>query len=102
MANTIELMHPSAHWSPQPKRQIDRLSRSYTAHGRKSPYPPELPLPMGRSGPPSNAWCLGPMRAHNPNDTWIGSTVFAQMTADCPYTLTWFARIPFKIRGAYC
>jgi len=26
LANTIELVHPSAHWSAQPKRQIDRFS----------------------------------------------------------------------------
>jgi len=25
-------------------------------------------------------------RAHNPNGTSIGSAVFAQMTAECPYT----------------
>jgi len=27
LANTIELVHPSAHPSPQPKRQMDRFSR---------------------------------------------------------------------------
>jgi len=27
------------------------------------------------------------MRAHNLNGTSIGSAVFAQMTAECPYTL---------------
>jgi len=37
------------------------------------------------------------MRAHNPNGTSIGSAVFAQMTADCPYTLQWFACFPLKI-----
>ena len=51
----------------------------------------------GGSGPPSNTWCLGSMRAHNPNGTSISSAVITQMTADCPYTLQWFARIPFNI-----
>ena len=30
--------HPSAHWSPQSKRQMDRLSRFRTAYGRKCLY----------------------------------------------------------------
>jgi len=38
LANTIELVLPSAHPSPQPKRQVDQLSRFCTAHGRKSLY----------------------------------------------------------------
>jgi len=38
LANTIELVLPSAHSSPQPERQIDRFSRICTAHGRKSLY----------------------------------------------------------------
>ena len=38
LANTIELVLPSAHPSPQPKWQIDRFSRFCTAHGRKSLY----------------------------------------------------------------
>ena len=35
-ANTTELVIPSAHPSPQPKRQIDRFSHFCTAHGRLS------------------------------------------------------------------
>ena len=38
LANTIELVHSSAHLSPQPKRQVDRFSRFYTADDRKSSY----------------------------------------------------------------
>ena len=38
LANTIELVLPSAHLSPQPKRQIDRFSRFCIAHSRKSLY----------------------------------------------------------------
>jgi len=39
LANSIELALPSAHPSPQPKRQIDRFSRFCTDHG---PYRPTL------------------------------------------------------------
>jgi len=35
LANTIELVHPSAHSRPQSKRQMDRFSRFCTAYGRK-------------------------------------------------------------------
>ena len=38
LANTIELVHPSAHSSPQPKRQMDRFSRFCTAYGTKCLY----------------------------------------------------------------
>jgi len=54
-ANTIEPVLPSAHPSPQSKRQIEPFSRSCTVHGRKSLYlqvtmgflPPKLPLATG-------------------------------------------------------
>jgi len=77
LVNTIELVHPSAQWSPQPKRQIDRLSRSCTADGRVCLYftmgaPMHRNCPgTGGSGPLSNAWCLRPMWAHNPNGTLV-------------------------------
>jgi len=45
-------------------------------------------------GLPSNIWFLGPIRAHNPNGILIGSAVFAEMTAECPYTLEWDAPFP--------
>jgi len=51
LANTIELVHPSANLSPQLKRQINRFSCFCTAHGRKSlyftmaPVSTRIPLP---------------------------------------------------------
>jgi len=39
--------------------------------------PSKLPLPTGRSGPPSNTWFLGPTRVLNPNGISIGSATFA-------------------------
>jgi len=64
------------------------------------PYPLELPLQMG-IWTPRNTQCLGPMRAHNPNGTSIGSAMFAQMTAECPYTLQWFACFLLKIAPSH-
>jgi len=46
LQNTIELVLPSAHLSPQPKWQIDLFSRFCTAHSRKSLY-----FKMGRPFP---------------------------------------------------
>jgi len=58
LANTIELAHPSAHSSPQSKRQMDRFSRFCTAYSRKclyftmgAPIHQNCPFPWG-SGPP--------------------------------------------------
>jgi len=61
------------------------------------PFPPKLPILMGGSGPPSNSWFLGPVQAHNPNGITIGSAVFAQVTAECPYSLQWDAPFPLNI-----
>jgi len=32
---------------------------------------------------------IGPFRDHNPNGMTIDLAVFAQVTAECPYTLLW-------------
>jgi len=46
--------------------------------------------------PPYNTRFLGPIRDHIPNSIWIGSAIFAQLTAECPYTLQW--AIPFRLK----
>jgi len=55
LVNTVELEHPSAHFSPQPKRENDRFSHFCTAYGRNSlqwaTYSPELPILMGDLDP---------------------------------------------------
>jgi len=48
------------------------------------------PFPWGICPPPSNIWLLRPMPAQNPKGTSIVSAVFAQVTAECIYTLQWF------------
>jgi len=107
-ANMIELVHPAAHSSPQAKRQMDRFSRFLHSLRQKVPilhnglpYLLELPLPMGDLDLPCNTSCCGPMRAHNPNGTSIASAVFAQMTAECTYTLQWFACFRLKIAPSH-
>jgi len=49
---------------------------------------------------------LQPIQAHNPNGILIGSAVFAQMTAQCPYTLHPVSHTPAYVEkqwmfGAY-
>jgi len=107
LANTIELVHPLAHSSPQPKREMHRFSRFCTAYDRKclyfttgAPVHQNCPFPWG-------IWtshvtrCFRPMRVHNPNGTSIGSVVFAQMTAECLYTLQRFVFFALKIAPSH-
>jgi len=103
LANTIELMLPSAYPSPQPKRQIDRFSHfaQLTAesiipilyNGRPTPH---IAPSIGDLEPHLTRF-LGPIRAHNRNGTSIGSAVLAQMTAECSYALQRFAPFPSKL-----
>jgi len=61
------------------------------------PFSPKLALSWG-SGTPSNSCFLGPIRDHNPNITTIVLAVFAQVTAECAYTLPWAPlsrKVPF-------
>ena len=53
---------------------------------------------------PPNTYFLGPTRLQIPNGIAIGSAVFAQLTAECPYILKRAALSPFKIapsRGGF-
>jgi len=85
LANTIELVLPSAHPSPQSKWQIDRFRRSYTAGSPSTHnglfFPPKFPLQTGVSEPRSNTWFPGPTRVLNPNDISISSAIFAGLTS---------------------
>jgi len=53
LANTIELVHPSAHSSSHSKRQMDRFSRFCTAYARKCLY-----FTMGAPIPHLGTLCL--------------------------------------------
>jgi len=64
----IELVHPSAHSSPQSKPQMDRFSRFFHSLRQKvpilyngRPYPRELPFPMEDLDLPCNTWCFRPI-----------------------------------------
>jgi len=67
----------------------------YTLHW--AALAPKIAPSHGGYGPPFNRWFLLPVRAHDPNGLSIGSAVFAQMTADYPYTLQWDALFPPKL-----
>jgi len=55
-------------------------------------------LILAPSHAPSNTCYLGPTLVHNPNALLIGSAVFfAQIMAECHYTLQWAAPFPLKI-----
>jgi len=58
--------------------------------------PKSCPFAWG-SGPPSNICFLGPPWAQMPNGIWISSPVFAQLTAECRYTLQRAALPPSKL-----
>ena len=58
-----------------------------------APFPLIITPSHGGSGPASNTIAL-PIRAHNPNGISIESAVFAQITAECPYTLQLDAPCP--------
>jgi len=68
---------------------IDPISLLYN----ERPFPQIAPF-YGRIMESHLTQFLGPIRAHNPNGSLIGSAVFAQMTADWPYTLQWDALFP--------
>jgi len=101
-------MLPWAHPSPNPKQHLDQFSRFCTDHIRVllyfttgCPFPLKISSSHGGSGPSSSTRFLGPIRAHNTNDISIGSAIFAQMTAECPYTLQWDAPFPLKIASSH-
>jgi len=84
-------------------------------------FPSKLSLPMGVSGPPSNTWFLAPTalkiaRSHggsrpqflpgptlvlNPNGISISPAIFAQTTAERPYTLQWDVPSSLKIAPSH-
>jgi len=45
----------------------------------------------------SNLCFIWPTGVNNPNSKSIGSAIFAQLAADCRYTLQWAAPFPLKI-----
>jgi len=59
-----------------------------------------MAMSLSICGHPSNMIPC-PIRAHNPNGISIGSAVFAEITAECPYTLQWDAPFPKKIAPSY-
>jgi len=56
---------------------------------------------MGNLDSHQNMWFLGPIQAQNLNSISIGSAIFEQMTAECPYTLQWDTLSPLKIAPSH-
>jgi len=105
--NPIYFMIPRARPSPQSKLHHDQLSYFRTGDRRVSIYftvcasfPQNCPFPRGNWTPCKTRF-LGPIRAHRSNGISISSAVFAQMTAECPYTLQWDASSPLKIAPSH-
>jgi len=84
LANTMELMLPAAHLSPQSKWQIDWFSCSCTAHGRKSLYLRSSSLLSPKIAPYHGD--LGPHLIHGSLSLPESSTQMAH--PDLPVTLT--------------
>jgi len=61
-----------------------------------APFPFKI-APFHGSEPPFSTWFHGPTQILIPNNISIGSAVFAQLTAECPYTLQWAALALLKI-----
>ena len=58
---------------------------------------PKVPLPVWPYAPLSNTWFLVPTRLSIKNGISISSAVFAQLTAERPYTLQRIASPPEKL-----
>jgi len=87
-----------------PESTVQTASRSVQSflHRSWQPFPIcTMGAPFPQNCPFSwvicNTWLLGPIRAHNPNIILIDSSIFAQFTAECPYTLQWAASSPSKL-----
>jgi len=76
--------------------QVTADSLSLLYNGRR--FPPKLPLSIRGSWPPSNIRFSEPIRAHIPNSILSGSDVFAQMTAESPYSLQFTMECPFPLK----
>jgi len=93
LANTIELVHPLTNSSSQPKRQMDRFNRFCTAYGRKclyftmgAPIHQNCPFPSGIAICHVIHDALGTCEPTTRMAPRSVSAVFAQMTAESPYT----------------
>jgi len=54
-----------------------------------APFPLIIAANQGGIWTPSNTWFLVPAWILNPNGISIGSAIFAQLTAEFPYSLQW-------------
>jgi len=101
LANTIELVHPSAHSCPQPKRQMDWFSRFCTAYGRKCLYF-TMGAPIHQNCPfPWGIWTFhvthDALGHANPQPKRHLDRFSRVCTDDRRVSLYWFACFPLRI-----
>jgi len=93
LVNTTELMLllPLTHLSPQSKRKSigSAILTQLTAESLYLQWALLSPKIVPSNGGiwTSNTWFPAPTRVANTNGISIGSAIFAQTTAECPYTL---------------
>jgi len=98
-------LRPSQVHSPNGKSISLAVSAQLTAGSLYftigNPFP-KIAASHGGSGIPCIWWLLWPVWTHNPNSIMIGSAVFAQVTAECPYALQWASfhpKLPLPMGG---
>jgi len=96
LANTIELVLPLAHLSPQPKRQIDQFSHFCTAYGRKSLY-----FTVGDTFPPKLPFLVGGSGRHRTHDSLGHSEPTIQTASQLvqPFSHSWPQSVPILYNG---
>ena len=92
--STPESTAQTANRSLQPLLHSSRQKVPTVYNG--GPIPHKIACSRGGIGIPSISWFLEPDWAHNPNCITICSAIFAQVTAECPYTLH-LALLPSKL-----
>ena len=86
---SLRSIHLFMHSSPFSNPKILRFTMLYNRSDT-----PKVPRPVGASPSPSNTRFPGPTQLSIPNCIWIGSAVFAQLTAESPFTLQWATTFP--------
>jgi len=89
--------------APKSTTQIDRFSLFAQLTAECSRACPGMSFSLiispshGASGPRLTHYSLGPSKQKIQNSIWISLAIFAQFTAECPYTLQWVAPSPSKL-----
>ena len=101
-------VHPSAHWSPQSKRQMDRFSRFCTANGRKclyftmgAPIHQNCPFPRGIWTSHVTCDAFGPCEPTTQMAPRSVQPSLYRWPRSASIVVQWFASFPLKIAPSY-